>query len=167
MKRLINKKTVAVALSAGLVFGGGGVASAYFVSSGSGSGTATVGTVGGTDIAITSTGPTDSIYPGAPPVGFTVQAQNTGLGNEHVNDVTIAVAKDGSGNVLDAAGVPIAGCQASWFSVDTPLIVGTTLSPGASSSSVDSTIALNETGTNQDGCKGAVVKLIFELSNPA
>jgi hypothetical protein len=166
MIHFIDKRAAVVALTAGLLLGGSGVAFAYFTSTGSGSGSATIGTVGGRDFAITSSSPTGSIYPGAAPIGFTVQAQNTGSVDEHVDDVTVTVASDGSGYALDADGAPITGCLASWLAVGTPVVVGATLSPGAYSAGVASTIGLTEAGVNQDACQGANVKLIFATSNP-
>ena len=166
MIRFIDKKICAVALTAALVLGSGGVAFAYFTSAGSGNGSATVGTVGGTDLAITSSAPAGSIYPGAAPVGFTIAAQNMGSADEHVNDITITVASDGSGNALDASGVPIVGCLASWFAVGAPVVVDATLSPGAYSSAFDTTIGLTELAIDQDPCQGVTVKLIFATSDP-
>ena len=165
MTRAIGNRISAAALTALLVFGGGGVAFAYFTSPGSGSGSATIGTVGGTDIVVTGSNPAGGIYPGSAPVGFTVRAQNTGIGDEHVNDVSITVARDGSGNALDPAGVPITGCLAIWLNVGSPVAIDATLSPGAYSSSVDTAIGLTEAGIDQDACQGADVKLLFATSN--
>jgi hypothetical protein len=166
MTRVMGKRTSAVALTVVLVLGGGGVAFAYFTSAGSGSGSAAIGTVSGSDIVITESNPAGDIYPGSGPVGFTVQAQDTGSGDERVNDVSITVASDSSGNALDAAGVPIIGCLATWFSVSSPVTIDATLSPGSNSASVDTTIGLTEDGIDQDACQGARVKLIFATSSP-
>jgi len=166
MIRHIDKRLAAVALTAVLVLASSGVAFAYFSSAGTGSGSATVGTVGGTDLVITSSGPAGNIYPGAAPLGFTMEAQNMGPGAEHVNDISISVASDGSGNALDVAGNPITGCLASWFIVGAPIPVDATLNPGAYSAVIDSTIGLTELDIDQDACQGAIVKLIFATSNP-
>jgi hypothetical protein len=166
MIHFIGKKLASVALTVVLVLAGSGVAFAYFTSAGSGSGSVSVGTVGGTDLVITSSGPTGNIYPGAAPVGFTMEAQNMGPGAEHVGDIAISVASDGSGNAVSAAGAPIAGCLASWFIVGAPVAVDATLNPGAFSAVVDSTIGLTELDIDQDACQGAIVKLIFATSNP-
>ncbi len=162
----IGKRLSIVALATALLLGGGGIAYAYFTSAGSGSGSATIGTVGGTDLVITSSDPAGSIYPGAVPVGFTIEVRNTGAGDEHVSNITVTVASDGSGNAVDAQGTPIIGCLAGWFTTSSPIVVDATLSPGGDSADVDSTIGLTELGIDQDACQGAVVKLIFATSDP-
>ncbi len=165
MKHLKSRKVAAVALTVGLVVGGGGAAFAYFTSGGTGTGSVTVGSTGPTDFAVTQSGTVGDLYPGADPVPFTVRAQNTGTGDEHVDAITVAVASDPeTGYALDSAGDPIDGCQASWFTVDSPVSVGdggTTLSPGAYSEPAGSSIGLTEAGVDQDACQGADVGLVF------
>ncbi len=165
MKRFFTRKVTATVLVVGLVLGGGGVALAYFTSGGTGTGSATVGSTGPTDFAVTQSGPTGTMYPGAAAVPFTVRAQNTGTGDEHVDDITIAVASDPeTGYALDTSGDPIDGCQASWFDVDSPVSVGdggATLSPGDYSDPADSSIGLSESGTDEDACQGVTVGLVF------
>ncbi len=166
MNHFLNKKTAGVVLAVSLVIGGGGVAFAYFTSGGSGSGSANVGTTGATDFAITQSGPQGALYPGGAPLAFTVQAQNTGTAEEHVDDITATVASDGSGNALDTAGNPVTGCLATWFTVESPVPVDATLGPDAYSAPVDSTIAMTEQGVDQDACQGVTVELVFATSAP-
>ena len=159
-----HRKVATAILAAALTLGGGGVAFAWFTSQGTGTGHASVGSTGVTDFVITSAGPSSSLFPGTGPVGFTVRAQNTGSADDHLDAIAIAVARDGSGNVLAAGGLPVVGCLASWFSVDSPVSVGTTVSPGAYSDAIGSTIGMADAGVNQDACQGVSVGLVLSAT---
>jgi hypothetical protein len=61
MKRFMNKKVATIAAAVGLTLGLGGVALAYFISTGNGTGTATVGS--GSTWSVNQTGSTGTLYP--------------------------------------------------------------------------------------------------------
>jgi len=168
MTRYLNKKMTAVALTAGLVLGGGGVAFAFFTSTGSGHGSAAVGT-GASNIVFTTDGPA-TLYPGA--LGDTAQAFNVIATNgnnvgEYVGSVSVSLMTSGSGAgqvVTDEGGTPITGCLSSWFAISTsatldhavPANGAYTLTGGG-----EPTIQLVESGTDQTPCAGHSVGIQF------
>ncbi len=162
MKRFMNKKVVAVALTAGLVFGSSGVAVAYFTSNGSGSGTATVGSTGATDFSITTDGIDGTLYPGAAASPFNVKVTNNGYGTEYLGSVSVAINTNG----LDAAtsdGTDIPGCLAAWFTVSSTATINQSITSGGNYtlSTSEPTIQLTEAGVNQDACQGHTVGITF------
>jgi hypothetical protein len=109
-------------------------------------------------------GSTPPLYPGTTQAfGFAITNPNPG--SVYVNDVTITVPSDGSGNVLSNptdSGSGVSGCSASWFSIngspaaiDGNVATGTTLYQNAAS------ISMSNPNTSQDACEGASVGLTF------
>jgi hypothetical protein len=170
-----RKKVAAVALSGAMAAGIAGVAFAYFTSSGSGTGSASTGSSTAFTIAQDSATPATGLYPspaGSAPidnVAYTVT--NPGSGNQYVNTVTVAVASDGSGNVLSAgAGNPsITGCLAAWYSItNATQTLHKNIAAGqsydetvAAQGTTPTTIQLVDSGGSQDNCKGASIELTF------
>jgi hypothetical protein len=135
--KLFTKKRVAIALVALVVAVGTTVgALAYFTNSGSGTGTATVGTSSHIDLSSALVG---TLYPGGADVPVTVNITNTGSGAQYVADITGTVADN-------------AGCLGSWFQVDT-VHYDTDLAGGASDST-GTNVRMLDSGTNQNVCKG-------------
>jgi hypothetical protein len=164
MKHHLTKTMGAIALTAGLVLGGGGIAFAYFTSGGSGTGQATVGSTGRTDFAVTSSWSDTNLFPGSDAVPFTLTVQNTGSGDEHAGVVDITVASQTeTGDVFDH-GAAVSGCLASWFTVTPQVTVGSTLSAGAYDRDIEGAdISMTETGTSQDACQGHAVDMTFTV----
>ena len=126
---------------------------------GTGTGSATVGSTGPTDFAVTQSGPTGTMYPGAAAVPFTVRAQNTGTGDEHVDDITIAVASDPETGTRSTPAVTRSTAARPAGSSRLARVGGRrrpTLSPGDYSDPADSSIGLSESGTDEDACRGVV-----------
>jgi hypothetical protein len=102
-------------------------------------------------------GPVSSLYPGGPalPVDFTVT--NPGAGDQYVSSVTVTF-----GTIMKG-GSPDTGCGSGWFTLTQPNPVNTTIPGGQTIWVVPSgaSIALNESGTNQDACETAQVNLSF------
>lgn len=166
MKHHLTKKIAAIALTAGLVLGGGGIAFAYFTSSGGGTGSATVGTTGGSDFSVTSSWADASLYPGTPAVPFTITVTNNGSGDEHVGYVDIAVASDPDTGFALENGSPVADCMSNWFSVTPQVTVDSTISAGASDSDIAGpSIQMTDSSTDQDACQGHLVDMTFTVSN--
>ena len=169
MMRITHKKTAAVAVTAVLALGGGGIACAYFTAGGSGSGSANVGSAPADAFSITSTGPTTPVLPDNEPQSFTIQVKNIKEQAEYVGTVYMSIRADTeSGDVITGpgAGTVVAGCEADWFtvtpsvSVDQPVATGDTVSS-------DSTPALTmpvADGTNQDPCQGVSIDLDFSTT---
>jgi hypothetical protein len=159
MKLLRNRKFVA--LMATLALGATAVAGyAYFTSTGSGSGSALVGTSTVWEVG-TSAATGGPLTPAGPveTVGYTVKNNSTG----HQNLANVAI------KVANADGTPwtsVSGCSASDFSIGTAA-AGATFNDTAQAANLASgatatgsvTIQMVDTGVNQDGCKNATVPL--------
>jgi hypothetical protein len=152
----ISKRTAALAavLAAAAVAAAGGLA--FFTASGSGTATAVAGTPAA--LTINQEGQINDLLPGGTPapVAFTIDNTSSGDVNVGIVTVTISSVSPTTGNV----------CPASNFTV-TPA----TTAPGAIAKSAtfdstntpttESTIQLNNTTANQDGCEGATINLSF------
>jgi hypothetical protein len=137
-KRSIISGVVAIVAVAAIAFG----AYAYFTSSGSGSGNATVGTT--SNIQITNDTPVAQLYPGGADVPVTVHLHNPGGGNEYVADVSGMVADNG-------------GCLGSWFVVDTKHY-NAEVNHGATNDTTTN-IRMLDSGTDQSACENATLTI--------
>jgi hypothetical protein len=152
-RRLVFLTVLAVA--AAVAVGG----YAYFSTTGSGSGSATVGS--NTALTITQTNTISGLVPGGSAKSVEYSIDNTaGNGVQNLGKVTIS-------NIAIDSSHATAGCQASWFSANAPsTAVGTIADGGTFDSTSDATtepsIQMDDSGTNQDSCKGATVS--FDLS---
>ena len=171
MKRLFTKKVAAVAVTAGLVLGGGGIAFAYFTSNGGGSGSASVGSSGSNDFTITSDGPSTALLPGNGAQPFDFTATNTGSGNDYLGTVYLSVDTfDGGPDAATVDGVDIPGCDASWFTITPSFAVDSTVPSLGTISASDvvavpqPTITMADSGTDQDACQGASVGIAFSTT---
>ncbi|HVC67269.1 MAG TPA: hypothetical protein VND44_06710 [Acidimicrobiales bacterium] len=171
MQRHIDRKVMMLALAAGLTFGAGGIAAAYFTSSGTGSGRADVGTTTGA-FDVTTGGPATPLLPGDGPRAFDVAITNTSGADAHIGTVYEAVARYGdSGDAATQDGADIPGCLAGWFSVTPSLAVDELVAPGATVHASDGghplpTVTLSESATNQDACQGRSVGITFGTAGP-
>jgi hypothetical protein len=175
MKRFMNKKVAAIGLAAGLVLGLTGAAVAYFTTSGSGTGTVTVGTAGTFSVAEgTVTG--DALTPGGATDTVPYTVTNHSEGAENLATVTVSVSADGStpwsvtnsNGTCSAADFSINGAPAGQSVADISAaadIPGTTAGPGANTSSGSVTIQMVDTNLNQDGCQGLTPPLWFAASS--
>lgn len=150
MPRLTKKKYLAAGTAVAVV-ATGGIAFAYWTSTGSGNGSATTGTdtpwvvtVDDVNLAdLTPNGPTDT-------VGFTVK--NDGSGVQRLNAAAASVT-----------GTSNPGCTAADFSVSPTTITTQDVAAGATVSG-SFTIQMVDTGSNQDACKGVTVDLAVDAS---
>ncbi|NYG07307.1 hypothetical protein BJ986_001794 [Phycicoccus badiiscoriae] len=155
--KLNRKRAAAIATGAALTFIVGGVAFAYWSTSGTGTGSATTGTVNPVKINATGTA-VSGLYPGAPARNVSGNFDNPNAGTVYVNQVTVAVAPGWS---KQADGTK-AACTAADFTITQP---SATAHEIASGTGVDAwgpaTIAMNNLPTNQDNCKNVTVDLVF------
>jgi len=152
-----NRRIAVFAVAAGLVLAGGGVAFAYWTSSGTGEGYATTGE--SEEFVLTSEDPTGApLTPGGPSqsVAFTVANESTATLN--LANVTVTVA-----NADGSAWTAVAGCSADDYTVGTPTIV---YGPIAGGTDVDGTVTVSmaNSDSNQDACQNADVPLYFVAS---
>ena len=142
----LNKKLVAAGVGTALALALGGVALAYWTTTGAGTGNATNASSSGTVLLHASYA--DGLTPGASEtVAYT--ADNAGSSSLYVGTITPTVSIDAAHST----------CLASDFVIN-PTVSNVTLAAGASNVSVGTgNILFKDTALNQDGCKGAVVTL--------
>ncbi len=161
MKRHMGKKIVVILATVVIAAGVAGLAFAYFTDSGSGTGTAKVGTSTGWTVA-QSGSYSGTMLPGAGTSVVTYTVTNASSGHQAIasaGKVTSAIVNDGGTPALvKSGGSAVTGCLASWFHAATPAAVGSPSYPIdlASGASQDYTVDVtmdNSTTVNQDACK--------------
>lgn len=135
-----------------------GAAFAYFTSSGSGTGSASVGTPSAVTLLGTITG---APVPAGAPAGVSVLVTNPGGGSEFVNAVhlaSITTDVDHSTCVTTVGAAP----GAAFTMADIP-VAQTLTGTGTTNDHVTVTgsLRMNDTLVNQDNCKGATLTLNF------
>jgi len=139
----------------GIVFGGGGAAFAYFTSTGSGTGSATVGTAGTWNVTQASTSGT--IYPGSGSSTIVFNVKNNSNGDQSYATETATVNSDSNGYVTTGSGnTSVTGCKASWFSasISPDSNKGTNI---ASNATVQVSVQVSmpaDSADNQNACQG-------------
>ena len=160
-----NKKVIAlvvgIAAAASLSVG----AYAYFTSTGNGSGSASVGT--STTWQVTTLSATGGpLTPGGPTESITYKVKNNSTGYQNLANVALSVA-----NADGSAWSAVSGCSKNDFSIDGASAGATfndtgqaaDLAPGATATG-SITLQMVDSGSNQDGCKGATVPLYISAS---
>lgn len=109
----LKKKVLAIALASGVALGVGGMAAAYLEASGSGTGTATLGTVKTFNVTLYN-GTGTTLAPGKPAY-LTFSVQNVGTSKERVYTATVNVERTGTDVVTSNTVKKVTGCLASWF----------------------------------------------------
>jgi len=136
----------------GTVFGGGGAAFAYFTSTGSGTGSATVGTAG--TWSVTQDNTSGTIYPGSGSSTIVFDVKNTGTGDQQYGTATATV--NSSGSDITVGGNAVSGCQANWFtsSVSSDPGLGTNIAGGATVQVSVQVSMPTDSADNQNACQG-------------
>jgi hypothetical protein len=151
MKRFMNKKVAAIGLAAGLTLGAAGAAFAYFTSSGTGGGSAQVGTATN-DIVVTGT-ETTPVFPGGATGTVTFTVANSGANPEHLTNIHFVSAS-------------ASGCSEALgdFSMaDVPVGTDGTIAAGATAQTITETgtLVMGDTGLDQSACEGKTLTLSF------
>jgi hypothetical protein len=162
MKLIKSKKGLAflAALAVAVVAAVG--AYAYFTSSGTGSGSATVGSDAG--LVVTQTGtPPSGLLPDGATQDITIHVANTATFDQSLSAIHVTVADTAS----DGTSTPWVhtGCSDADFTVVDPTVAPETVIAAGSSQDFTATIQMDDTGLNQDGCKGATVPLYFSATS--
>jgi hypothetical protein len=156
MARFTRKKKVLAFFTAGLVLVGGGVAYAYWTTSGTGTGTVATGTNVGITVNQTST--IAGLYPGGPAVDLAGTFTNTNSGAAYVTQVSVAV--DPAWSEQADAGKP--ACTAGDFVLVQPAATNADVAAGTGVGAwAGASIRLANLGTNQDNCKSVDVDLVY------
>jgi hypothetical protein len=135
----------------------GGSALAYWTTTGSGSGSANVGT--STTVTVAQLGTITGLTPGsaAQPVDFRIT--NSATTNQTITSVAVSIASVTGGSNLPNA------CTAADFTLVQPSATYGDLTPGIHNYQPSgASLALDNTASNQDGCKNATVTLAFAAS---
>jgi hypothetical protein len=153
-----NRKRFAfLATTTAAVLVGGGVAVAYWTTTGHATGSANVGT--STALTVAQIGTPGGLVPGGPAQDVDFSVTNPSAGNQQLNDVTLSVA------VATAPGT----CADNNFAVTQPDVGGPrTMTPGQiltfNGATSGASVRMVDTGSNQDGCKGATLTLTYDAS---
>jgi hypothetical protein len=159
MSRIIKSRR---ALVLGVVAALGIVAAAiaYWTTSGTGTGSATAGDASA--VSVTQVGSITGLVPGgdAQPVSFKINNPKTTP--QYVTSVTVSIdsiTKDGSA-------VAGSACSAADFTLVQPTATFGDLSAGdhtysPAGTASGATLKMEDTGSNQDGCKGVTINLGF------
>lgn len=155
MRRMPMRRVIIAGATAGAVLLTGGVAYAFWSSSGTTAGAAEVAT-DATTLTVTQVGTPTGLFPGGSPVGIVAKVDNTGGTDIQLTDVTVTVT-----DVVDGLGASIgAGCPTTDFAIADTAYAGELIAAGGTSGNETvATIRLRETGVDQDDCKGASVVL--------
>jgi hypothetical protein len=158
MARITRKKKVLAFFTAGLVLVGGGVAFAYWTAGGSGTGSATTGTV--TALTAVQTSTVAGMAPGDTAQTLSGNFTNTNSGPVYVASVTASISS------VTISGAPAVGCDATDYTLANPTMsVGAQVPAGTAQGAwTGATIQFNNKATNQDACKGATVNLAYSIS---
>jgi hypothetical protein len=164
LRKFISRKRNIVVLAAVAALAVAGGAFAYFTSTGSGTGNATVGTASNWTVAQTSTSGT--MYPGTSTSTINYTVTNPGTGNQELAGTTtaVAVATDGSGDIVTGAtSTPVAGCLASWFSTNNTSPAAKDLAPNASTTG-SVVVSMTDAAASQNACQGATPNITISAS---
>ena len=159
MRTIGKKKSKLIVGTATVALVGGGVAFAYWTTSGTGTGTATTGST----VAITAvqTSTVSGMRPGDAAQPLTGTFNNPNSGPVYVATVTASID-----SVTQAAGAS-GTCDASDYTLANPVMtVGAQVPAGnAQGSWLGATIKFNnKPAVNQDACKGATVNLAYTIA---
>jgi hypothetical protein len=148
----IDRKRVLAAFGCTIALAAAGTAIAFFTSSGSGTGTAAVGSSSPVTLHANIS---SNLYPGSSsPVTFTVD--NPSSGSQRVGTITLASISVDAGH--SSCSTTIGGGNPD-FTMPA-VAVNKVFGPGNGQSvTPGGTLTMNETGVNQDACQGATLTL--------
>ena len=155
------KKRLLLPLAIGLlaVVAASGVAYAFWTAGGSGTGSATAGTV--VNVVVHQTGPALSpMYPGGNAQTLSGDFDNGNAGPVYISTVTASIV-----SVTKAAGAPSGTCDPTDFTLSpTQATVNAEIPAGTGVGSWSGPqIKFNDKASNQDACKGATVNLAYSV----
>ena len=150
--KLITKRRGLSVLTTALLVVVVGSAYAFFTSSGTGTGTASVGSSSAVTLHATVTG---SLYPGSSsPVTFTVD--NPSSGKQRVGTISLqSITPDASHSECSTV---ITGGNPDFTMAE--IVVNKVFGPGTGQAvTPNGSLTMNDTGVNQDACQGATLTL--------
>jgi hypothetical protein len=162
MLSILRKKRVRAGLAVLAILAFAGAAVAYFTATGSGSGNAQVGTSSAMTINATITPGTGGLVPGGNPATVSFAVSNPSSGNQYVGTVTMTgvQAYSDSAHTNNITGTAAGQCDTSQFTM-TPVAENQDVASGSTALSTNGSLVFHDSGTNQDGCKGAYLVASF------
>ena len=154
MSRLTKKKYGVIAGITAVLLVIGGIAYAYWTSTGDGAGTATTGTDTAWQVDVTDTLPVTALTPGGPSDDYSVTVTNNSAGDQNLNN--LAVVLD---STSDEANCPVA----SNYSASAVTFTGGDLAAGGSTTGTF-TISMVNLPSSQDLCKNVTVNFHVHAS---
>jgi hypothetical protein len=154
MSRLFNRKSAAVATVIALIAAAG--AYAYWTQTGSGTGSASTGSTAA--ITVNDLSDISGLYPGGE------QELNGDFDNPNDSVIMVASVTVSIASVTDSLGAAITGCSTADYEIrDVIATVGVEIAASTNGTGAWSgpSIAMLNSGTDQDACKGAFVHLAF------
>ena len=153
MKRITKRSSIVAVSAAATLVVGGGVAFAYWTTSGSNTASADVATDVSASLTVTPSAIT-GLFPGGSAQDVTVVVANPSTTDVRYSNVAVQLVSTDK-----------PGCTVDNFQLTPVAIAPQILNAGASSGPiVPATIAMLETGVNQDVCKNAAVTLSLQVS---
>ena len=149
--RFTKKPRTIIAGAAIVGLASAGIAYAYWTTSGTGSGTATTGTVVG--ITVNQTTSPAGLYPGGPAQPIAGNFDNSNSGAVYVASVSAAL------------GTLPTGCLPADFTIAGTALVNANVAAGTGVGSWSGlTITMNNTGVSQNACKASSIPLVLTSS---
>lgn len=149
-----RRRLIPVAIAMAAVIAVSGVAYAFWTATGSGAGTVQAGTP--STLTVNQTSTITGLYPGGPAQALSGNFDNPNAYSVYVTSVTASVSSiSGNPGTCATTNFVVAGTS------NVPGLVPAGTGQGAWSGL---TVQLVETGSNQDGCKGATVHLAYLAS---
>lgn len=151
-----RRKIRGIVVGVAVLLGIGGAAFAYWTLTGSGTGSATTGTVDGT-LTVNQTSAVTDLRPGGAPQTLSGTFNNADDSPVYVNTVTVSIAS--------VVTVPVGGvCDATDYTLTGPVMTVEAEVPSGNGVGAwgGATIAFNnKADVNQDDCQGATVNLAY------
>jgi hypothetical protein len=156
MDTRFKRGTLVISAAVAAVLISGGVAFAYWTTSGTGTATAGVGAAG--NVTVAQTGSISGLFPGgsAQLINFTVTNPTTTP--LFVDDVAVSI-----GTIANQSVSAGPACDVDDFTLVQPTWVDVDIAAGGSATGT-ATIAMDNEAWNQDACQGATVNLDFAAS---
>jgi hypothetical protein len=162
LRRFINKRAMAALTVVGVLVVAG-AALAYFSSTGSGTGSATVGSSTAFTVAVSpATG--GPLYPGSGTQNLAYTVNNPSSGAQNLSATTASVASSGAN--ITSGGVAVPGCLAADFTATNtaPTPLPQNLAGGATSTGGSVAVTMTNTAANQDACQGKTPDITVSAS---
>lgn len=150
--RKTTKRTLAVAATAVLLFGGAGAAYAYWTATGTGTGTGT--TAAGSAVTVVQTSVVSNLAPDSTPQALSGTITNPSDAPVVISGITAAVTS--TSNPL---------CLTSWFAIAGTITFPAQIAVDDTSAWSGATVQLvNNPAVNQNACKTATITITYTVS---